>query len=115
MYSSINALGELPDGGWDDQYGFESTSDLRTAGADNFINEISDEFLSPPAGYPKQRINLYDVPLAEHQTLNGVGASRIPGRPRPFNFFKVGARTRVGAPRRTIIMHPLNARYSRGR
>lgn len=114
MYSTINALGELPDAGWDDQYGFESTSQLRTAGADNFINEISDAFLSPPSGYPRQRIELYDVDLAEHQTLNGVGASRIPGRPRPLRFFGVQARTRVGAPRRSIIKHPLNARYSRG-
>ena len=34
---------------------------------------ISVEYYSPAAGYPPQRMREYDLPLAEHQTLNGRG------------------------------------------
>lgn len=37
------------------------------------VDMISVAMYSPPAGYPPQRISEYDTPLAEHQTLNGVG------------------------------------------
>lgn len=50
---------------------------------------IAIEYYSPDANYPPKRIANYDVPLAQHQTLNGVpsiletvqwGGPFIPGR-----------------------------------
>jgi len=37
------------------------------------VDMVSVAYYSPAAGYPPQRIREYDLPLAQHQTLNGVG------------------------------------------
>lgn len=38
------------------------------------VDLISVAYNSPDAGYPPQRIGIYDVQLEQHQTLNGLAA-----------------------------------------
>jgi len=45
---------------------------------------ITVAYYSPAANYPPQRIGNYQLKLAEHQTLNGVGMSRMVGMQRAF-------------------------------
>jgi len=39
------------------------------------LDLISVAYYSPDAGYPPQRINEYDAPLEQHQTVNGLAAA----------------------------------------
>jgi len=80
--------------------------------ADNDVNSdidlISVELYSPPAGYPPQRIMEYDVPLAQHQTLNGVGLGTTT-RSRLRSFFAPLVRTQRGEPVRPTAIQPRHA------
>jgi len=60
MYSGLRKLGESQ----------ESDEDVQ----DMDFEEVTENYLSPDSGYPQQRLKNYDVELAQHQTLNGVGA-----------------------------------------
>ena len=77
------------------------------------IDFVSAEFLSPDAGYPPQRISNYDVPMAQHQTLEGVGLGKLPAQGKVGMFFGTLARTRTGAPVRAAAMYPRTAQPSR--
>ena len=110
MFSGMRGLGEsqetLPD--W---YGVKDAPD-------NDIDLISVAYLSPDASYPPQRISNYDVPLAQHQTLNGVGMSRLAATFKPlFTQYVIGPRVRLqeGAPRGETPMTPRYAPPSVGR
>lgn len=105
MFSGAHGLGEsqmvVPEEEWYD----DSGDMLNTTDTDM----IALNFYSPGSGYPPQRISNYDVPLAEHQTLNGVGLGKLPTRQKFGNFFGVMARTRSGSPVRSTSFIP---RYS---
>lgn len=77
------------------------------------LDFVSSEFLSPDAGYPPQRISNYDVQMAQHQTLNGIGLGKLPAQGRIGMFFGTLARTRTGAPVRAAAIYPRTAQPSR--
>lgn len=97
MFSGGNFLGEAQDKDEDVQ---DADIDLQT---------ISENYLSPDGGYPaNQRMQMYDMELEQHQTLNGSRTATAMGR----NFLQLmrgpGARTVVtGAERaHTPAMRP---------
>jgi hypothetical protein len=108
MYSGGHKLGvpppEMVSNEWYAQGDDENVSDL---------DFVSAEFLSPDAGYPPQRIGNYNVQMAQHQTLNGVGLGKLPAQGRIGMFFGTLARTRTGAPVRAAAMYPRTAQPSR--
>lgn len=84
---------------WYDESGIDTGSD---------IDMISVELYSPPAGYPPQRIMEYDVPLAEHQTLNGVGLGTTT-RQNASAFTRPLLRTQHGEQVRRTALQPKHA------
>lgn len=94
MFSGVRKLGESQD------MADDIIQDQDEGGDVDFV---SVNYLSPDGGYPPQRISNYDEQLIQHQTLNGMGMSRMAA---PFlrntfvtRAFDVNARTRTGAPR----------------
>jgi len=77
------------------------------------IDFVSAEFLSPDAGYPPQRIGNYNVQMAQHQTLNGVGLGQLPAQAKISRFFGTMMRTRTGAPVRAAKIYPRTGQPSR--
>ena len=107
MYSGGHKLGSPPPMIESNEW-YEPSGD----GASD-IDFVSAEFLSPDAGYPPQRIGNYNVQMAQHQTLNGVGLGKLPAQGRVGMFFGTLARTRTGAPVRAAAMYPRTAQPSR--
>ena len=107
MYSGGHKLGAPPTMIESNEW-YESSGD----GASD-LDFVSAEFLSPDAGYPPQRIGNYNVQMAQHQTLNGVGLGKLPAQGKVGMFFGTLARTRTGAPVRAAAMYPRTAQPSR--
>lgn len=88
MFSGINGLGErqaeLPE--W---YGMDDQNE-------GDIDFISTNFYSPDAGYPPDRMELYDAELEQPVTLNGVGVAPYRGSARQMRVphFRVMAASR---------------------
>lgn len=107
MFSGTRKLGESQD------MADDVVQDVDEGGDIDFI---SIKYLSPDSGYPPQRISNYDEQLVQHQTLNGMGVSRMAA---PFlrnaylaRMASVNARTRTGAPRETGGASRLTPRYA---
>lgn len=103
MYSGLRRLGEQQDEG----------QDVDEGGGD--IDFISTNFMSPDSGYPPQRIEQYDTEMAQHQTLNGVGQSRM-AAPWLQNFLtralSTRMRTQTGTPASSRGAMMLRPRFS---
>lgn len=93
MFSGTRKLGESQ----------EMDEDVQDMDEGSDIDFITTNYMSPDSGYPTQRISNYDEHLVQHQTLNGVGQSRMAA---PFlrNFLskmmQPQARIPYGTPRR---------------
>jgi hypothetical protein len=75
------------------------------------VDLIGVVYYSPDANYPPQRISNYDLPLAQHMTLDGIGLVKLPSKQRSYLGSIVNVRSRVltGEPTRAVSpqMHRL--------
>ena len=106
MYSGSHALGMPPRIMENPQWYYTGDG----SGESSDYDLISTAFYSPDAGFPPQRIHEYDLPLAEHQTLNGHGIGQLPTRQRSGAFWMTRLRTVFGGPMRHQLFRPLGAR-----
>ena len=74
MFSGVRKLGESQEHRRDEQDADEVSAPY--GGRD--MDLITTHYYSPAGGYPKVRAGNYDTELVQHQTVNGVGMSRLP-------------------------------------